>query len=59
VGGRNLHDLMPLPYTEEVVRHVAGRIRQVQEILERTILVVECVELHGIYLLTTVRVGVP
>src|SRR5258706_11626727 len=38
VGGRNLHDLLPLPYTEEVVRHVAGRIRQVQEILERTIL---------------------
>jgi len=39
VGGRNLHDLMPLPYTDEVVRHVAGRIRQVQEILERTILI--------------------
>jgi uncharacterized protein len=39
VGGRNLHDLMPLPYTEETVRHVAGRIRQVQDILERTILI--------------------
>ena len=39
VGGRNLHDLLPLPYTEETVRHVAGRIRQVQEILERTILI--------------------
>jgi uncharacterized protein (UPF0276 family) len=39
VGGRNLHDLMPLPYTEEAVRHVAARIRQVQEILERTILI--------------------
>ncbi len=39
VGGRNLHDLVPLPYTEEAVRHVAARIRQVQEILERTILV--------------------
>jgi uncharacterized protein (UPF0276 family) len=37
VGGRNLHDLMPLPYTEEAVRHVAARIRRVQEILERTI----------------------
>jgi uncharacterized protein len=39
VGGQNLHDLLPLPYTEEVVRHVAERIRAVQEILERTILI--------------------
>jgi uncharacterized protein len=39
VGGRNLHDLLPLPYTEETVTHVASRIRQVQEILERTILI--------------------
>jgi uncharacterized protein (UPF0276 family) len=39
VGGRNLHDLLPLPYTEETVTHVADRIRQVQEILERTILI--------------------
>ena len=39
VGGRNLHDLLPLPYTEETVAYVAGRIRQVQEILERTVLV--------------------
>ena len=39
VGGRNLHDLLPLPYTEETMSHVAGRIRQVQEILERTILI--------------------
>src|ERR1700690_1481195 len=39
VGGRNLHDLLPLPYTEETVRHVAGRIREVQDILERTVLI--------------------
>jgi uncharacterized protein len=39
VGGRNLHDLLPLPYTEETVTHVARRIRQVQELLERTILI--------------------
>ena len=38
-GGRNLHDLLPLPYTEEAIRHVAGRIRQVQQILGRTILI--------------------
>lgn len=39
VAGRNLHDLLPLPYTDEAVSHVARRIRQVQEILERTILI--------------------
>ncbi|MGH7915791.1 MAG: MNIO family bufferin maturase [Candidatus Binataceae bacterium] len=39
VDGRNLHDLLPLPYTEEAVRHVAGRIREVQDILERTMLI--------------------
>ena len=38
VHGTNLHDLMPLPYTEETVRHVADRISQVQEYLGRQIL---------------------
>jgi uncharacterized protein (UPF0276 family) len=38
VGGRNLHDLLPLPYTEEVVRHVVSRVREVQETLGRHIL---------------------
>jgi uncharacterized protein (UPF0276 family) len=37
-GGHNLHDLMPLPYTEEAIRHVAGRVRQVQDYLGRRIL---------------------
>ena len=32
-----LYDLMPLPFTEEAVAYVAGRIRRVQEILERRI----------------------
>lgn len=39
VGGHNLHDLLPLPYTEEVVRHVSKRIRKVQDFLERPILI--------------------
>jgi len=39
VGGRNLHDLLPLPYLEETVRHVAQRIKRVQDILDRTILI--------------------
>ena len=36
--GINLHDLMPLPYTEEAVHHVANRVRQVQDILGRQLL---------------------
>jgi len=38
-GGHNLHDLLPLPYTEEAVRHVARRIRRVQDFLERPLVV--------------------
>ena len=30
----HMYDLMPIPFTEEAVRHVAGRIKQVQDILE-------------------------
>ncbi len=33
-AGANLHDLLPLPYTPEAVRHVARRIRDVQDFLE-------------------------
>lgn len=35
VDGTNLHDLMPLPYTEEAIRHVVKRVRQVQDFLGR------------------------
>jgi uncharacterized protein len=35
----HLYDLMPIPFTEEAVHYVAGRIRRVQEILERSIAV--------------------
>ena len=31
VNGINLHDLMPLPYNEEAIQHVADRISQVQD----------------------------
>jgi uncharacterized protein (UPF0276 family) len=37
VRGRNLHDLLPLPHTEEALRHVAARIAAVQERLGRRI----------------------
>jgi uncharacterized protein (UPF0276 family) len=33
----HLYDLMPIPFTEEAVRYVAKRIRQVQDVLERKI----------------------
>lgn len=38
-GGHHLHDLLPLPYTEEAVDHVVGRIRRVQERLGQQILI--------------------
>lgn len=38
VAGKNLHDLLPLPYTEEAIDHVAARVRQVQDHLGRQIL---------------------
>jgi len=38
VNGLNLHDLMPLPYTEEAVQHVADRVSQVQDYLGQQIL---------------------
>jgi uncharacterized protein (UPF0276 family) len=33
VAGTNTHDLLPLPYTEETLRHVAGRVKEVQDFL--------------------------
>jgi uncharacterized protein (UPF0276 family) len=35
VAGRNTHDLLPLPMTDAVVRHVVARVRQVQDFLEQ------------------------
>jgi len=36
-GGKNSHDLLPLPYTEEAVAHLVARIGQVQDYLGRQI----------------------
>lgn len=38
VNGENLHDLMPLPYTEEAIRHIVSKVQQVQDFLGRQIL---------------------
>jgi uncharacterized protein (UPF0276 family) len=38
VAGRNTHDLLPMPYTDEALRHTATRVRRVQEFLEAPLL---------------------
>lgn len=37
-GGHNTHDLVPLPYNEETLKHLCARIKQVQDFLGRQIL---------------------
>jgi uncharacterized protein len=37
-GGINLHDLMPLPYSREALKHLVPRIREVQDFLGERIL---------------------
>ncbi len=38
VAGKNSHDLLPLPYTDEALKHVAQKVRQLQDFLGRRIL---------------------
>lgn len=38
IAGLNVHDLMPLPYTEEAIAHVVDRVLRVQDFLGRQIL---------------------
>jgi uncharacterized protein len=38
VAGRNTHDLLPLPYTEEALANIVTRVRTVQDFLGRRIL---------------------
>jgi len=38
VGEVNLHDLLPLPFTQQALEHVVSRVTQVQEFLGRQIL---------------------
>jgi uncharacterized protein len=37
VAGKNVHDLLPLPYTEEALKHIVARVRDVQDFLGRRI----------------------
>lgn len=36
---KNMHDLLPLPYTEEAILHIVQRIREVQDFLGQRILI--------------------
>lgn len=38
INGLNMHDLLPLPYTEEALNHVVDRVKQVQDYLGTQIL---------------------
>jgi len=38
-GSGHMYDLMPIPFTEDAIKHVADRIKQVQDILEQRIAV--------------------
>lgn len=35
VDGKNLHDLLPLPYTKAALKHLVARVQKVQDILEQ------------------------
>jgi len=39
VAGRNTHDLLPMPYTDEALRHVIERVRTVQDFLGRPLVI--------------------
>ncbi len=39
VDGQYTHDLLPLPYNQDMLQHLSERIQQVQEYLGRTILI--------------------
>jgi uncharacterized protein (UPF0276 family) len=38
VAGKNTHDLLPLPLTEEALRNTAARVREVQDVLDAPLL---------------------
>ncbi len=37
IAHKNSHDLLPVPYTQEALKHIISRIKQVQDYLERPI----------------------
>ena len=39
VTHKNMHDLLPLPYTEEAIQHIVSKIQQIQDFLNQRILI--------------------
>lgn len=39
IDGENSHDLLPVPYTRDVLQHIVAKVAQVQDILGRRILI--------------------
>ena len=38
-NGLNMHDLLPVPYTEESLRHISARIQRIQDFLGRRLVI--------------------
>ena len=38
VAGQNVHDLLPMPYTEEALRYTVSRVKEVSDFLERPLI---------------------
>lgn len=39
VHGLNIHDLLPVPYTTQAIKHIVSRIHQIQDFLQRPLLI--------------------
>ena len=59
VEGRNMHDLLPLPYTEEALAAVVARVGEVQERLGRQILLENVSSYLDVPRLGNDRMGIP
>jgi hypothetical protein len=55
----NLHGLLPLPYTQESLAHVCGRVRQVQNRLRRQLVAGEPIHVSDRRRQYAHRMGVP
>jgi uncharacterized protein (UPF0276 family) len=56
VDGEHFNDLLPLPYTEEAVEHLAARVRHVQDFLGRQILL-ENLSVYAAFAVTQLSEG--
>ena len=46
-GKGHMYDLMPIPFTEEAIKHVVARVKQVQDIIDAAIITGKRVLLRG------------